>query len=482
VRASDVGRSPHATSLCASAEREPSDSEAGEGRCEPQARGPSTGMEHYFSELAEAADRALLPGERYTMAFSAEETDFVRMNRGKVRQPGHVEQRYVDVGLVRGARRASHVLSLAGDIASDRGAVDAALAGLREALPELADDPHLLLPETVVSSRTDRREAMPPSEAMVDSVLQMARGHDLVGLLASGPMYRGFANSDGQRNWHATTAFNLQWSLYYRTDKAVRSAYTGFSWSDAELQSRMSDAVVQLALVSRPPKALEPGKYRVYLKPSALYEVAGMLAWGGFSARALATQQSPLAKMRASARLDPRVTMREDIAGGVAPAFQAEGFARPASVPLIGDGALVGSLVSPRTAREFELQANGANAGESPEALDMAGGELPTRDALAALDTGLAVGNLWYLNFSDRPACRMTGMTRFATFWVENGRVVAPVNVLRFDDTLYRMLGENLEALTVEREMLLESNTYGSRVLASATLPGALLSAMNFTL
>jgi predicted Zn-dependent protease len=151
-------------------------------------------------------------------------------------------------------------------------------------------------------------------------------------------------------------------------------------------------------------------------------------------------------------------------------------------VPLIGDGALVGSLVSPRTAREFELQANGANAGESPEALDMAGGELPTRDALAALDTGLAVGNLWYLNFSDRPACRMTGMTRFATFWVENGRVVAPVNVLRFDDTLYRMLGENLEALTVEREMLLESNTYGSRVLASATLPGALLSAMNFTL
>jgi predicted Zn-dependent protease len=138
--------------------------------------------------------------------------------------------------------------------------------------------------------------------------------------------------------------------------------------------------------------------------------------------------------------------------------------------------------VSPRTAREFELQANGANAGESPEALDMAGGELPTRDALAALDTGLAVGNLWYLNFSDRPACRMTGMTRFATFWVEKGKIVAPVNVLRFDDTLYRMLGDNLEALTAERELLLEANTYGSRALTSVTLPGVLLSEMNFTL
>jgi hypothetical protein len=44
------------------------------------------------------------------------------------------------------------------------------------------------------------------------------------------------------------------------------------------------------------------------------------------------------------------------------------------------------------------------------------------------------------------------------------------------------MLGDNLEALTVERELLLESNTYGSRALASVTLPGALLSELNFTL
>ena len=107
---------------------------------------------------------------------------------------------------------------------------------------------------------------------------------------------------------------------------------------------------------------------------------------------------------------------------------------------------------------------------------------LHEQDALGALDTGLAVGNLWYLNYSDRPACRMTGMTRFATFWVEKGKIVAPVDVLRFDDTLYRMFGDNLEALTAERELLLESNTYGSRTLTSFTLPGALLSELNYTL
>ena len=108
----------------------------------------------------------------------------------------------------------------------------------------------------------------------------------------------------------------------------------------------------------------------------------------------------------------------------------------------------MGSLVSPRTAREFGLAENGANGAEMPESLAMAAARCAAADALAALDTGLAVGNLWYLNYSDRPACRITGMTRFATFWVENGKVVAPVDVLRFDDTLYRMLGANLEELT----------------------------------
>jgi predicted Zn-dependent protease len=244
----------------------------------------------------------------------------------------------------------------------------------------------------------------------------------------------------------------------------------------------MSAARAELALISRPARVLAPGAYRAYLAPSAMEEIAGLLNWGGFSARALETRQSPLARMQGGARLDPRVSIAEDLAAGVAPGFQGQGFTRPARVALIERGALVGSLVSPRTAREFDLAANGANGAEAPESLSMQGGDLPAHDALAALDTGLAIGNLWYLNYSDRPACRMTGMTRFATFWVENGRIVAPVEVLRFDDTLYRMLGDNLEALTRETELLLDANSYGARLLSSATLPGALLREISFTL
>ena len=73
-------------------------------------------------------------------------------------------------------------------------------------------------------------------------------------------------------------------------------------------------------------------------------------------------------------------------------------------------------------------------------------------------------------------------MTRFATFWVENGRLAAPVAPLRYDETLYRMLGEKLVGLTAERELLLDEGTYGGRSTRSARLPGALVDDFTFTL
>jgi len=186
--------------------------------------------------------------------------------------------------------------------------------------------------------------------------------------------------------------------------------------------------------------------------------------------------------MQEGATLSPKITLTQNTAEGVAPGFQSDGFVKPPAVTLIAGGRLGDALVSPRSAKEYGLAINGAGGGESPDALDFAPGGLAETEALAALDTGLYIGNLWYLNFSDRPAGRITGMTRFATFWVEGGRIAAPVGPMRFDDSIYRMLGEQLLDLTRERDFLLDPSTYGGRSTASAHLPGALLKSLRFTL
>jgi predicted Zn-dependent protease len=208
-----------------------------------------------------------------------------------------------------------------------------------------------------------------------------------------------------------------------------------------------------------------------------------MLSWAGFGLKSRNTKQSALIRMAEyGTRLSPLVTLRENTREGIASGFQAEGFVRPDAVTLVDGGALASPLVSPRSAREYGVATNGANAGEQPESLDLAAGTLANADALKALDTGIFVGNLWYLNFSDRSACRLTGMTRFASFWVEGGEIRAPLNVMRFDDTAYRILGENLEALTRERDLIPDGDTYGQRSTGSMRTPGALVRDFALTL
>ena len=122
-------------------------------------------IESHFRAIVAALDGALRPGERYAATYDGEDTDFVRLNRGKVRQPGHVSQRYLGLRLVQGRRHAQYRLSLRGDLAADIAAASAALGDLRGALADATDDPLLLLPDTVQSSTVTRGGHLPPAKS-----------------------------------------------------------------------------------------------------------------------------------------------------------------------------------------------------------------------------------------------------------------------------------------------------------------------------
>jgi len=434
-----------------------------------------------FFALAERLCRKTHADEALLLWLSGERSDFVRYNHGRVRQAGSVAQQFLTLRLVRNRRQAAATITLAGD-GDDEALARATVARLRDTLADLTEDPWLALNERPESSTHERRGRFPPAEEMVNQVIAASDRRDLVGFYAGGSISRAFANSFGQRNWHAVECFNLDWSLHLRADKSVKCDYAGFDWDPALFEAKQAEALDRLALLDVAPRTIAPGEYRAYLAPSALDELAGLIGWGGFSARARATRQGPLLRMVHGESLSPKLTIVENTAEGIAPSFQRDGYSKPPSVTLVESGRLGVALVSPRSAKEYGLDTNAANGQESPESLDMSAGALGQQDVLAALDTGLYIGNLWYTNFSDRPAGRITGMTRFATFWVENGRIVAPVNVMRFDDTIYRLLGSNLVELTADRELRIDPGTYGERSTASARLPGMLVSAMRFTL
>ncbi|MDH1444040.1 metallopeptidase TldD-related protein [Pseudomonas sp. GD03721] len=289
----------------------------------------------HFTALLEYLQTQVVGEEGFTLAYGAEVSSFIRFNQGQVRQAGQVQQVYATLSLYQGQRHAESKLALSGGLDEDLPLLQQALQHLRDVLPTLSDDPYLRLNRDAWRSESMGETVVLDGATMAQQIVAAARGLDLVGFLAVGPQYQGFASSWGAFGWYAA---------------------------------------------------------------------------------------------------------------------------------------------------EYGLIANGACSGEYPLSLRMHGGELDEQDVLQRLGSGLYIGNLWYGNFSDLPAARLTGMTRFATFWVEDGQIQAPVNTMRFDDSLFDVLGAQLEALTREPELLLPGGTYGARQTGSMALPGALLSRFTLTL
>lgn len=439
-------------------------------------------MQTYFYTLVDAI--TLTGEEIFLCHFNGEQSDFIRFNRAKIRQAGTVQQNYIQLELICGKRHAIGKLGLSGELATDEARIQQLLTNLREKLPHLPDDPYLLYATEIQNTETLGKNQLPNTQDSLDEILTTIQSYDFVGFYASGGMFTGFANSLGQRNWHSSYTFNLDWSFYHDKDKAVKSAYAGFIWQGDEFKAKVTQNIEQLTLLKRPARTIAPGAYRVYLSPTALYEIFNLLSENAFGLKAQKTKQSPLLKMLVAPeqQLHPTITLQENTIEGVEATFQTQGFIKPDKVTLIKQGRYESALISPRSAQEYQITTNGADSEEQPFSLDLAAGEFPKDQILEKLDTGIYINNLWYTNYSDLAACRITGMTRFATFWVEKGEIVAPLNVMRFDETLYHILGKNLLALTAEREFILSNNTYEHRCSHSARLPGVLVDDFLFTL
>jgi predicted Zn-dependent protease len=438
-------------------------------------------MQSYFYELTDRLMSPLQGAEVLTCSFHGEDSDFVRLNRNRVRQAGHVTQQALSLDLIEGSRHAAGVCDLAGELTEDLGRLEPLLRTLRAQRRHLPEDPHLHYATEIHSSEQHHSNELPDGGEAITTLIQTAEGLDLVGIWAAGTISRGFANSLGQRNWHSSATFNLDWSCYHAGDKAVKSNYAGFQWQPQRLQAKLEQARAQLAVLARTARTVLPGRYRAYLAPPAVQEILDILGWGGFGLKSHRTAQSPLRKMVLEGKtLHPIVSIHEENGRGLEPHFTESGFIKPERVELIQGGSFRDCLVNARSAREYGVAVNSGE--ESPNSLEMAAGRLASDEVLERLDNGIYLSNLWYCNFSDRNNCRITGMTRFACFWVEGGKIQAPLNVMRFDDSAYQMLGEALLDLTRERDFIFDAGSYEERSTRSYLLPGALLDSLKLTL
>lgn len=440
-------------------------------------------MKQLFDVICKAIFPELGGDEHLGLSLNGETSTFVRINGAKIRQAGNVDEVDLGFNLINGSKRTTGSISLSGDETEDVSRAKAELTRLRGEVVQLPDDPYLVIPDSKETSISKQSGDLPSPEDIAVNLLPPMGDIDLTGIWASGRVFRGSANSAGGYHWFASDSFSLDCSLITPEERMVKATFAGTAWDQNAYEAFLKDSVEKLEVMKLAPKKIEPGNYRTFIASAGVADVLGMFSWGGISEASIRQGESSLGKMRnEGSKLSPHFTLTEDFSAGTTPRFNSNGEVAPVTTVLIDSGALKETLVNTRTAKEYGVETNFADEEEGLRAPVMSAGQLSEANVLEQLGTGVYLSNLHYLNWSDRIGGRITGMTRYACFWVEDGKIVAPIENMRFDDSIYNFLGDNLEAVTDKVLINPDVATYEGRELSSVVCPGILLNSFALTL
>ena len=440
-------------------------------------------MDNYFSKLNEFLFSSKLKDEIFITNISGESSQFIRLNNSKVRQTGLVDDLNFSITLLSNNRKCSISMTLSGNENNDKLLLESYLNKLRDDIQSIPEDPFIVYPVLSESSKEIYNGKLLDFEDAADHLVPIMDGVDLTGIWASGKIFSGNANSLGLEHWFETKTFSLDYSLISPDKKMVKACYAGTHWDQNEYENYVLDSKKKLELMNKEPISIKPGEYRTFIAPAGVSDLIDMFSWGGVSEASIQQGDSSLIKLKnLEKKLSPCFSLSEDFSTGTVPRFNGMGEVAPEKLPLIASGTLKNTLVSSRTEKEYQVKSNFATSDESLRSPLMSSGNLEDSQILSSIDKGVYLSNLHYLNWSDKIGGRVTGMTRYACFWVENGEIVAPIENMRFDDTIYNIFGDHLEDTTSKLQLVPNIGTYDARSLGGIQCPGIMLSSFSLTL
>ncbi|MFC1785742.1 metallopeptidase TldD-related protein [Candidatus Neomarinimicrobiota bacterium] len=440
-------------------------------------------MEQIFNKISDQLYSDLKTDENLTLSLQGENSQFIRINNAKIRQTGLVNNTDLSFDFIYDNRNCQGQITLSGEYDNDYKRATDELNRLRAEIVQLPEDPFIVLPENTGSTRESKSANGLKTDQAVDALLPIMSGVDLVGIWSSGRITSGSSNSAGQKHWFETDTYSLDFSLVNKAHKMVKGTFAGSNWDQSKYEAYIKDAKQKLELMNKKPVKMKPGKFRTWFESKAVSNFLSMFSWQGVSEANIRQGSSAFIKMRDEGKqLSPLFSLNEDFRSGLVPRFNERGEIAPVVLSIIDNGNIVNTMVSSRTAKEYKVESNNASGEEVLRAPIMAVGSLTDENVLKTLGTGLFLSNLHYLNWSDNIGGRITGLTRYACFWVENGEIIGPIETMRFDDTIYNLFGNELEAVGDNVKINPEVETYEGRQYGNITCPGMLVKSFELTL
>jgi len=441
-----------------------------------------------FQTICSQVFDSLKENEQLTVYLEGENSQYFRFNDSKLRQSGIIEDYAVTISLFSGKKSLQSSTTLSSDIKSSVSNLTNEINTLRDPLSLIPENDFTCFPDPFESLDIVKSGQLPKREEILEALMDTISSDNLTGVWTSGKIFRACSTSEGTNHWFEKDSFIFDFSLIDAQENMVKVLFPGSNWDKSKFVAAFHEASEKLKLMNKPKMELKPGKYRVWFEPNAVADFVDMFNWNGVSESSFRNGSSCLLKLRNSdTRLSNLFSLNESFSSLSTAPFNSRGEVSE-DVAIIQNGILSNTLVNAKTALEYKISSNFAEEpnswgmGEYMRSPHMEAGDIDNEERLEKLGTGIFISNIHYLNWSDTLGGRITGLTRYACYWVEDGKLVAPIKTMRFDDSFYNFFGSNLEG--VGKEVLARPviETYDGRNPGETTCPGILVKDFELTL
>jgi predicted Zn-dependent protease len=438
-------------------------------------------------EIAERALALADAGTELQVTVTRERSLMSRFARSAPTQATEIDDTEVEILVVRDGHSALAATNRLDDDALRDAARRAGAAARASARSGTGDHPGLALAAAAPPTGTDGFDAetalLDPARAgaALGRAFDVAAAHGLeaFGVWTAGAVRTAIASTRGLRlDEEVTDAF----MKVICRNPGGRSGFASATATSAGAIDPHAVARRAARKVGDAPVAeLGPGAYPVVLEPAAvgvLLDFLGSLAHNGLThaegrgalsnrlGTTVAAASIHLHDAAAHARTLPR-------------SFDFEGTPKQ-RVGLIDGGVATGVVHDLRSAARagdgtrstgHATQPGGSPYGPSPTNLVLAGGDATgIEELIGAVEHGIYVTRLWYVNTVRDKETLLTGMTREGTFLIEDGVIARPLKDVRFTDSVLRLLSAT-QALTARQQLVSEGEFYGRRFAHGVVCP-----------
>ncbi len=417
-----------------------------------------------------------------------ENSTLVRFAKSRIHQTTKVKDIRVSIRVRFGKRSAVTNFSFNGDKKDLVSAVKRAesLAKISPENPDLPDLPKTAKIEASIDRFDEDTSEIPPEDItkiVGNLIKETPKPFEAYGVVSGGSLEYVLLTSSGFEGYNFLTDAHIKFNPIYETYSYLvqKSART---FKDLNLGEILEKVEERSGFVLNPRDA-EPGRWTVILEPLALAEILEFLNWVGFSAKFAIEGISPLKDKVGQKVFSEKITILDDPLSpkGFDLPFDFEGNKKGLAA-VVERGVFKTFAHDSITAKKMGVESNACALlfTNNPMFLNLSlrGGNKDYETIIKETDRGLIITRLWYVNLVDVQSLTLTGMTRDGVFIVEDGKIVGSMKNMRFNESIFNILGKVLD-ISREEELVGNSTWYSMHYPTGMILPTIKVEDFNFS-